>query len=230
MSDRTFEDGWRAACESLAATYTDVARDSIELERRENFSNAAAAARFRANEPDTPAPSDAARTETLLDTIYKHDRTKTYEYGEPLRNGTKPGPGQRFLTPRELIEVHRVELARASPPPMETAAVEREAGGRTIREAWTAYCRETGHTQRENLYGWDDLTAWQREASMRMWDAALMHLIECADSLRGVSGIPEHACPPSWDKVIAYDKARQAYRDVSATTTARDAAKDGNDG
>lgn len=124
MSDRTFEDGWRAACESLAATYTDVARDSIALERRENFSNAAAAARFRANEPDTPAPSDAARTETLLDTIYKHDRTKTYEYGEPLRNGTKPGPGQRFLTPRELIEVHRVELARASPPPMETAAVE----------------------------------------------------------------------------------------------------------
>jgi len=38
-----------------------------------------------------------------LATVERNDRTPTYEYGEPLRNGTKPGVGQRFKTPREIV-------------------------------------------------------------------------------------------------------------------------------
>lgn len=115
MSERTFEDGWRAACESLAATYTDVARDSIALEGRENFSNAAAAARFRANEPDTPAPSDAGLPLGDAIHIYDHGYRKTALRGWPDAGASHWEAHKSGL---------RAVLDRASTPPMETAAVE----------------------------------------------------------------------------------------------------------
>lgn len=123
MSDRTFEDGWRAACESLAATYTDVARDSIALERRENFSNAAAAARFRANEPDTPAPSDAARTQAI-----EHAARRVLSVFEVARSPWSGAPS-RAIEPSGATEaldalLVAVESPAPPPPPMETAAVE----------------------------------------------------------------------------------------------------------
>lgn len=123
MSDRTFEDGWRAACESLAATYTDVARDSIALERRENFSNAAAAARFRANEPDTPAPSDAARTQAIehaarrVLSVFEVARSP---HGTPWCRGPIPEGALKELGALMVA----VESPAPTPPPMETAAVE----------------------------------------------------------------------------------------------------------
>lgn len=43
------------------------------------------------------------RVRLVLDTIYSHDRTPEYKYGESLRSGVKPRAGQRFMTPRELV-------------------------------------------------------------------------------------------------------------------------------
>lgn len=58
-----------------------------------------------------PAPSVSEivrEIDETFDAIYSHDRTPAYEYGEALRNGSTPGPGKRFLTPRELVGVYRM--------------------------------------------------------------------------------------------------------------------------
>lgn len=46
----------------------------------------------------------------FLKWIIASDKTLTYKYGEPKKDGTKPDVGQRFLTPRELAELRLREL------------------------------------------------------------------------------------------------------------------------
>lgn len=44
------------------------------------------------------------RYRKALEDCFKLDRSKEYEYGEPNRNGIKPGVGKRWLTPKELAK------------------------------------------------------------------------------------------------------------------------------
>lgn len=49
--------------------------------------------------------------------------------------------------------------------------MDREQGGRLVREAWVNYCRETGDTKSSHLAPWDELSAWDKAADSRIYDA-----------------------------------------------------------
>lgn len=231
MSDRTFEDGWRAACESLAATYTDVARDSIELERRENFSNAAAAARFRANEPDTPAPSDAARSYTPV--CHECGHAKSKHFADRMR-GSQCTACVCMVMAGEISN----EPPPPTPPPIETAAVEELDALDELRLIEAALRNKGMHD-------------WQRVIVVR---TALPSIRAALTRLRATTTVTKEN-----DWLASYSKlagaVRRGYRNErtlqvefsdqlvelamapderaewkavrSATTTAKDAAKDG---
>lgn len=54
----------------------------------------------------------------------------------------------------------------------------REHLGKIVREAWVAYCVETGDTKPSHIAPWDDLSEWDKEADRRIGDAVSRALAE----------------------------------------------------
>lgn len=90
------------------------------------------------------------------------------------------------------------------------AQIDREWLGRLVRDAWVAYCHETGDTKPSHVAGWDSLSAWDKEADRRIGEAIARAVLPAARIAAC------HRVAAALQAILDYDRARNSPGGIHA--------------